>query len=211
MKTRTNLKLGKLPESDIPVLRPGMNNTQRVAPPEGRVAYRGKVLDMTMASLGRRINTNVAGVGNIEQLGVINNTEVRENLDSTFNRYGELGIKGVVTSSYRTVAGNYAVGGVQRSDHPRGLALDVAYGDYESTKAAFLKLLSANTNKGYIRQIIFENVRGTSKGYHIHIGFYEPGETGKVQSTLYFTLGSEKFQVLKSVADIPSKEKFENA
>lgn len=199
--------------SGTPRLIPGSTVLSRVAPPRGAVAYVGRVLNMSMANIGRRINPLLKGVSNLDHLALITDEEVRTNLESTEARFSELGVPGVVTESYRSMARNkrtpYAS---DTSDHPKGLALDVAYGNYEETKNAFDKIVAANSSKRYIRQIIFENVRGTERGYHIHLGFYGPGSTGEILSSLWFSAKEGKYRHMDAAAskNIPDKERFED-
>jgi hypothetical protein len=149
--------------------------------------------------------------------------EAQINLDSTLSRYNALGVTGVITSSFRSSGTDYAVGGSGEGDHTRGLALDVSYGNYADTREAFNKLIAAASVLGqeFIRQIIFENVRGTPRGYHIHIGFYPPEVNGKIISKLWFSKkdysryknveGATKYHHITEKAALPPKEVFENA
>jgi len=199
--------------SERPRLIPGSTVLNRVAPPRGMITYVGRVMNMGMASIGRRINPLLKGVSNLDHLALITDEEVRANLESTETRFSELGVPGIVTSSYRSVAKNkttlYAS---STSDHPKGLALDVAYGNYAETKQAFDKIVAANSGKKYIRQIIFENVRGTERGYHIHLGFYGPGNTGEILSSRWFSAkeGGYRHVDAANSKNIPGKERFED-
>lgn len=188
------------------------NAVLRIAPPEGSIKYEGKSRDMSMAFLKYGSDFQSQGAVAVEQLAVIGDDVLGMNLNSTLTRYGELGVYGVITSSFRTAAGNYAAGGVEGSDHTRGLALDVAYGNYYNTRISFTKIINANSDKKFIRQIIFENIRGTSNGYHIHIGFYVPSKTGPIESTLWLSkIKGNKYNTLRSATMIPRKEVFEDA
>lgn len=212
MKTnRINITIDN--STDRPRLIPSPTVLNRVAPPRGSIPYTGQILNMSMASIGRRINPLLKGVSNLDHLDLITDEEARINLESTKARFLELGVPGIVTSSYRSAARNRATPYASDiSDHQKGLALDVAYGDYEETKKAFDKIVAANSNKKYIRQIIFENVRGTERGYHIHIGFYKSGINGEILSSLWFSAKEGKYRHMDAALskNIPSKERFED-
>jgi hypothetical protein len=196
-----------------PRLVPSPTTLHRIAPPKGSIPYTGRTLDMSMASIGRRINPLPKGVSNLDHLDLITNEEARTNLESTKARFLELGVPGTITSSYRSAARNketpYAS---DTSDHQKGLALDVAYGDYEDTKRAFDKIVAANSTKKYIRQIIFENVRGNERGYHIHLGFYKPGVNGEILSSLWFSAKEGKYRHVDAALskNIPNRGRFED-
>jgi hypothetical protein len=149
--------------------------------------------------------------------------EAQLNLDSTLLRYERLDVKGVITSSFRSSGADYAAGGSGEGDHTKGLALDVSYGTYSDTLSAFKRLVTeaAKPENLSVRQIIFENVRGTPRGYHIHIGFYPPDLNGHIISKLWFSKedyakrknveGAPKYHSITDKAGIPPKEVFENA
>jgi hypothetical protein len=212
MKTNTS-KITIDYSAEWPRLMPGSTVLSRVAPPRGSVAYTGRTLNMNMASIGRRVNPLLKGITNLDHLDLITDEEARMNLESTKARFLELGVPGTITSSYRSTARNRATPyASDTSDHHRGLALDVAYGNYEETKRAFGKIVVSNSSRKYIRQIIFENVRGTERGYHIHIGFYRPGVTGEILSSLWFSAKEGKYRDVEAASsnNIPSKERFED-
>jgi hypothetical protein len=196
-----------------PKLVPIPTALNRVAPPKGSVPYTGRTLNMSMASIGRRINPLPKGVSNLDHLDLITNEEARTNLESTKARFLELGVPGTITSSYRSATRNKGVPyASDTSDHQKGLALDVAYGGYEDTKRAFDKIVAANSTRKYIRQIIFENVRGDERGYHIHLGFYGPGVNGEILSALWFSAKEGKYRRVDAALsrNIPDKGRFEN-
>lgn len=212
MKTSTS-KITIDNTSGWPRLVPGSTVLSRVAPPRGSVAYTGRILNMSMASIGRRVNPLLKGVTNLDHLDLITDEEARANLESTKARFLELRVPGIITSSYRSAARSKTIPHASdTSDHHKGLALDVAYGNYEETKRAFEKIVTSNSSKKYIRQIIFENVRGTERGYHIHIGFYRPGVTGEILSSLWFSAKEGKYRHVDAASstNIPSKERFED-
>jgi hypothetical protein len=199
--------------SDYPRLVPSPTTLSRVAPPKGSVAYIGRTLNMNMASIGRRINPLMKGVSNLDHLNLITDEEARTNLESTEARFLELGVPGTITSSYRSATRNRATPyASDTSDHQKGLALDVAYGNYEETKKAFDKIVAANSSRKYIRQIIFENVRGGDRGYHIHLGFYKPGVNGEILSSLWFSAKEGRYRHIDAAMskNIPAKERFED-
>jgi hypothetical protein len=203
-------------------LVPGDTPQVRLAPPEGTVKYAGIPRDLSKTNIGGRINTSVSVIDATDRLSLAFDNQARINLDATMERYAVLGIEGIVTSSYRSASSDYAAGGSGEGDHTRGLALDVAYGDYAQTLKAFNDILSkAKLGEfNFIRQIIFENVRATPRGYHVHIGFYPAGERGPVNSKLWFSAkdirargmseGGSRYHVLKEGENPPKKEVFED-
>jgi hypothetical protein len=176
-----------------------------------------------MTTLTGKLNPLIKGISNLEGLAILNNGVIKENLDSTLARYAELDSNGIVTSSYRSPARNKAVGGKESGDHPKGLAVDAAYGNYDDTKKAIAKIIEKTKKLQTVRQLIFENVRGTERGYHIHMGFYAPGKTGPIQSLSWHTPGpdsasttkkkeySQKYTAFATINDLPAKEGFEYA
>jgi len=141
---------------------------------------------------------------------------VRANLDASLATLALITKGGVVTSSYRPPSDAY--GASERgSDHTKGLAVDVSFGDYSATKSALGGILLRGAALKRVRQVIFENVRGTSAGYHIHIGFWGPEEKGEIQSLLWYSRKEATresgvgYTPLTSAADLPGREVFENA
>jgi hypothetical protein len=210
MKTRIEW----INEGMTPVMIPGENNCVRLRPPPGTVAPRGKMVNLASLYEENKLQKFVRGVTALDSIRLTNDTEARVNLASTLDRFEVLNgnMPHVITSSYRPPSYNVEVGGVRGSDHEKGLALDVAYGDYAATLNAMKALLAANAEKRYIRQLIFENVRGTARGYHLHIGFYTGDRSGEVKTLLWYSKLAPKLGYVKiaTVNDLPGKERFEH-
>lgn len=185
----------------------------RIRPPSGRVKFTGFVRNLSMGSILRRVDPSSKRMSSVDKLAILQNDDVRANYEYASSKLTDLmiGMEYVITSGFRTKAENIDKGGQSTSDHLIGLAFDVAFGDYDATKSAFATIVSRTMTMKCVRQIIFENVRGTTRGYHIHIGFYPPGEEGAVQSAMWYSRKANRgFVQISSINEIPSKGDFED-
>jgi hypothetical protein len=93
-----------------------------------------------------------------------------------------------ITSVYRSPAVNKAVGGVDNSDHVKGLACDFApaNGKLWSTAKA-LKQATESGALGNVRQFIVESYKNC-----IHLGYFEPGKSGKTEYLEQYAAGQHR-------------------
>jgi len=121
-----------------------------------------------------------ARVSRLKELLLMSDSDIRANLRATMNEF-ELfdnaakaaGYFGTITETLRD-PNSKPPEGSRVSDHYKGLAVDVSYSTYAKTKEVFAMFADLASKRGTVRQLIFENVRTTPMGYHIHIGFYPP-------------------------------------
>lgn len=185
---------------------------ERLRPPVGEVPFVGFTRNLSMGSLLRRVNPQSPRMTTVAKLAILQNEEIRENYDYCMAQLPDLLLlmNYTITSGFRTQADNTYSKGSSNSDHLIALAFDISFGDYDTTKAAVAAILDRAKNMRCVRQVIFENVRGTTHGYHVHIGFYPPKEKGEVQSLMWYSKKTrQKFVAINNINEIPAKGEFE--
>lgn len=118
-----------------------------------------KIKYFTLAELLNSSTAKRLGIDNTPTFDVVDNlNRLASYLDGIRTKYGK---PITVTSGFRSIALNKAVGGVANSQHTNGLAADLVCTDME-------KLVSIIRETGEFDQLITEHRKG-SKSYWVHV------------------------------------------